>query len=63
LIDAVRWAFARPELDAARAVAERVLHRSRGDDDAAAMALRLSRSFHGIVRSDIERPQCSPSPR
>jgi serine phosphatase RsbU (regulator of sigma subunit) len=48
LIDAVRWAFARPELDAARAVANHVLQGTRGDDDAATMVLRLSRVFHGI---------------
>jgi serine phosphatase RsbU (regulator of sigma subunit) len=54
LIAAARWTYARPELDAARAVADHVLHRARGDDDAATMVLRLSRSFHGI--RDLVKP-------
>ena len=48
LVEAVRWTFTRPELDAARAIAGHVLQRSRGDDDAAVMALRLSRGFHEV---------------
>ena len=42
LIDAARGSFDRPELDAARTIAGRMLHPVRGDDDAAVMALRLS---------------------
>jgi serine phosphatase RsbU (regulator of sigma subunit) len=42
LLDAARRSFERPELDAARAIAGRMLHPVRGDDDASLMALRLS---------------------
>jgi serine phosphatase RsbU (regulator of sigma subunit) len=47
LIEAARWAYERPELDAARAIADRVLHTARGSDDAATMVVRLALGLHG----------------
>jgi serine phosphatase RsbU (regulator of sigma subunit) len=41
LIAAASYVFARPELDAAAAIADRVLRLARGDDDAATVTLRL----------------------
>ena len=41
LVVATRDVFGRPELEAAAAIADRVLRLARGDDDAATMALRL----------------------
>jgi serine phosphatase RsbU (regulator of sigma subunit) len=41
LLDAARRSLENPELDAARAIAGRMLHPVRGDDDASVMALRL----------------------
>jgi len=40
LVDAARLVHRRPKLNAARAIARRVFHRSRGTDDAAAIVLR-----------------------
>jgi serine phosphatase RsbU (regulator of sigma subunit) len=40
LVEAARFAYDRPHLYAARAIARRVLNACRGDDDAAAIALR-----------------------
>jgi serine phosphatase RsbU (regulator of sigma subunit) len=42
LVEAARWAYDRPLLDPARAVAAYVLHRARGTDDAATLVLRLT---------------------
>jgi serine phosphatase RsbU (regulator of sigma subunit) len=41
LVEAAWFAFERPELHSARAIAHRVLARKRGDDDVAAIVLRL----------------------
>jgi serine phosphatase RsbU (regulator of sigma subunit) len=40
LVEAARYAFERPQLLAARTVARNVLRKQRGDDDAAALAVR-----------------------
>jgi len=42
LIEAARLVHAQPNLDAARAIARQVLRRTRGDDDAAAIGLRMT---------------------
>jgi len=47
LVAAARWAYARPDPDAAAAIAERMLARVRGDDDAATIALRITHSVPG----------------
>ena len=40
LVEAARYAFERPQLLAARTIARSVLRKQRGDDDAAALAVR-----------------------
>jgi hypothetical protein len=44
LVAAARWAYARPDPDVAASIAERMLARARGDDDAATIAVRLARA-------------------
>jgi serine phosphatase RsbU (regulator of sigma subunit) len=44
LVAAARWAYARPDPDVAASIAERMLARVRGDDDAATIAVRLTRA-------------------
>lgn len=41
LVDAARYAYARPELGAAGEIADHVFANTRGDDDAAVLAVRL----------------------
>jgi serine phosphatase RsbU (regulator of sigma subunit) len=44
LVEAARFAYRRPDLQAAQTIARRILRRKRGDDDAAAIALRAHAS-------------------
>jgi serine phosphatase RsbU (regulator of sigma subunit) len=50
LIDAAGFAFAHPDLDAARIVAGHILSKIRGHDDAAVMVLRTAPAAHATVR-------------
>jgi serine phosphatase RsbU (regulator of sigma subunit) len=56
LAEAAHFAWANPELDAARAIAEHVLRKERGDDDAATMVLRTAQRPVRYARSTRGTP-------